>query len=351
MSQPSGPTVERTNTAAVLYGIRDIRLEDRPVPEPGPREVLVEVRAVGVCGSDVHWYEHGRIGTRVVTGPLVLGHETMGVIVGVGYEVDERRIGERVAVEPGVPCGSCEQCRAGRYNLCAEIRFHGTPPIDGSFQRYIAIAADFVHPLPSSVSDEAGALIEALAVAVWASRKATIQPGASVLITGAGPIGLLCLQVAVAAGAAEAAISDINPDRLEVAGRLGATRLVDASTERLADTGVRADVLIECSGQPRAITDGIEALAPAGVAVMVGMSPGSEIPVPMATIQTREIRLTGVFRYANVFPTAIALAASGRVELDSLVTDRFPLSSVADALEVAGKKPRTIKPLVEPGRS
>ena len=259
------------NRAAVLYAPRDVRVEDRPMPEPGPREVLVEIATVGVCGSDIHYYEHGRIGPYVVREPMVLGHESSGRVVGLGEGASKHEVGDRVALEPGVPCGRCRECRAGRYNLCRDVRFFATPPIDGAFANFVAIHEDFAFALPDSVSDEEGALMEPLSVGVWACQKAGVSAGDRVLVTGAGPIGLLAAQTARAFGATEITVTDVNPHRLELAGRTGATRTIDVSQESLAD--VEVDVLIECSGHPAALTAGIEALRPAGAAVLVGMGP------------------------------------------------------------------------------
>jgi L-iditol 2-dehydrogenase len=158
------------NQAAVLYAPHDIRIEERPIPKPGPGEVLIEIKAVGVCGSDVHYYEHGRIGTYVVRQPLILGHGSAGVIVDVGEGVSTSRIGERVAIEPGIPDGICQQCRTGHYNLCPNARFFGTPPIDGAFTNYVTVPGSFAYKLPDAMSDEEGALIEPLSVGVWACR-------------------------------------------------------------------------------------------------------------------------------------------------------------------------------------
>ncbi len=169
------------NQAAVLYAPHDIRIEERAVPKPGPREVLIEIKAVGVCGSDVHYYEHGRIGSYVVRQPLILGHESAGVIVDVGEGVGRERIGQRVAIEPGVPDGVCRQCRTGHYNLCPNVRFFGTPPIDGAFTNYVTILSDFAYALPDQMSDEEGALIEPLSVGLWACRKAKLRGGATCL--------------------------------------------------------------------------------------------------------------------------------------------------------------------------
>src|SRR5205807_9437082 len=232
------------NQAAVLYAPHDMRIEERPVPRSGPREVLIEIKAVGVCGSDVHYYEHGRIGTYVVRQPLILGHESSGVIVDVGEGVSRERIGQRVAIEPGVPDGVCRQCRIGHYNLCPNVRFFGTPPIDGAFTNYVTIPESFAYTLPDQMSDEEGALIEPLSVGLWACRKAQLQGADRLLVTGAGPVGLLAMKVALALGATQITMTDVSPQRLEMARKLGATRTVNVADTPLATVRVEADVLI-----------------------------------------------------------------------------------------------------------
>ncbi|HWT24036.1 MAG TPA: NAD(P)-dependent alcohol dehydrogenase [Solirubrobacteraceae bacterium] len=336
------------NRAAVLYAAGDLRVEPVAVPEPKGREVLVEVKAVGVCGSDVHYYEHGRIGEFVVEQPMVLGHESAGVVVGLGPEATRHRVGDRVSMEPGVPCGRCRECRAGRYNLCPDVEFFATPPIDGSFANYVVIHEDFAFALPDGVSDEEGALLEPLSVGIWACRKADVGPGDHVLVTGAGPIGLLAVQAARAAGATAITITDVKPRRLEIARATGATRALDVSAEPLADAGVEADVLFECSGHPAALMDGIRALRPAGRAVVIGMGPGEEATIPLAFLQNREITLTGTFRYANTYPVAIDLVASGRVDLGAIVTGRFGLDEAEAALRSTREDPDMVKPMVIP---
>ena len=313
------------NQAAVLYAPHDIRIEERAVPKPGPREVLIEIKAVGVCGSDVHYYEHGRI-------------------EGVGRE----RIGQRVAIEPGVPDGVCRQCRTGHYNLCPNVRFFGTPPIDGAFTNYVTILSDFAYALPDQMSDEEGALIEPLSVGLWACRKAKLQGGDHVLITGAGPVGILAMKVALALGVTEITMTDISPQRLEVARKLGATRTVNVAQQSLADAGVEADVLIECSGNQRALKDGILALQPAATAVAVGMSPGEEASIPLSFIQNREIILTGTFRYANTYADAIALVASGHIDLKPVITGHYTLAEAEQALQATKNDPANIKSVVVP---
>jgi L-iditol 2-dehydrogenase len=336
------------NQAAVLYAPHDVRLEERSMPSVGPRDVLIEVKAVGVCGSDVHYYEHGRIGSYVVREPLILGHESAGVIVAVGEVVDKGRVGQRVAIEPGIPDGVCEQCRKGQYNLCPQVRFFGTPPIDGAFANYVTVPESFAYPLPDSLSYEEGALIEPLSVGLWACRKARLRGGDHVLVAGAGPIGLIAMKVAFALGVAEVTVTDVFPQRLEVAQQLGATRTINVAERTLAQAGVQADVLLECSGNQQALVDGIRALRPAGVAVVVGMSPGEELRVPMSYIQSQEIVLTGIFRYANTYADAIALVATGRLEVKSLITGHYPLEEVEQALQATKGNPANIKSIVVP---
>lgn len=330
------------NRAAVLYGVHDLRIEARPVPEPGPHQVLVAVRAVGVCGSDTHYYEHGRIGDFVVRQPLILGHEASGVVVAHGPQAGRVPVGARVALEPGVPCRRCQQCRTGRYNLCPDVRFFATPPVDGAFTRYLVIDEDFAHPVPDVLSDEAAALIEPLSVGIWATRRTRVGPGDDVLVTGAGPIGLLCAAAARLVGAATITVTDVNPQRLAHARRYGA-----AATHNAADgvyTGT-ADVLLECTGQPQAIRDGIGALRPTGRAALIGMG-ADQLTLPLPALQNGELTITGTFRYANTYPAAIAAATAGRIDLDGLVTHRFDLDHAEDALRASQQDRNTLKALV-----
>ena len=333
--------------AAVLRGPRDLVVEQRPEPLPGRNEVLVEVRSVGVCGSDTHYYEHGRIGRFVVEAPLVLGHEASGVITAVGSGVSGDRVGQRVSIEPGVPDLTCVQCLAGRYNLCPGMRFFATPPIDGALAELVVVHAAFAHPVPDSMSDEAAALLEPLSVGIAANRKGRVTGGSRVLVTGAGPIGLMAVQTALAFGATEVVVSDVNPQRLALAERMGATLVLDARTDRLAELEVAPDVLLECSGNVRATLDGLAALDRAGRGVLVGMG-SDELPLPVPLVQERELEITGTFRYAGTWPTAIALVASGRVDLDGLVTGTYGLEQSADALTVSRRDPEAVKVIVRP---
>lgn len=338
--------VPGTMRVCVLSRPGELELQQRRVPQPTPGHVLVAVRSVGVCGSDVHYFEHGRIGDFVVRDPLVLGHEVSGRIVAAGPGVDPGRIGSRVAIEPGAACRRCAQCTAGRYNLCPAMQFLATPPVDGALGEYVLIRADLAFDLPERVSDDAAALLEPLSVGIWANGKAGLTMGGSVLIAGAGPIGLVAAQVARASGAATIVVSDIAPHRLAAAQRNGASAALPAADVPAACKDF--DAFIDCSGASSAITAGIRALRPAGRAVLVGMGP-DELVLPFAFLQQREITVTGTFRYANTWPTAIALAASGAVDLDALVTDRFPLAEAEQALRSVTRE-GTIKPIIEPWR-
>jgi L-iditol 2-dehydrogenase len=333
--------------AAVLRGPGEIVVEERRVPEPGPGEVVVRVTSVGVCGSDTHYYEHGRIGRFVVEDPLVLGHEASGEVAARGADVTSPAVGQRVSIEPGVPDLTCEQCLAGRYNLCPNMQFFATPPIDGAFAEYVVVHAAFAHPVPEGISDDAAALLEPLSVGIWACRKGGVTAGSRVLVTGAGPIGLLSVQAALAFGATEVVVSDVNPARLALAKDLGATAAVDARTADLSDLECPPQVLLECSGHPKATGQALRALDRAGRAVLVGMG-GDELPLPLSVVQERELEVTGTFRYAGTWPTAIALVASGRIDLDRLVTGTYGLHQAEEALTAGRRDPQTVKVVVHP---
>ena len=333
--------------ASVLRGVGDVAVQERPVPVPGPDEVLVRIASVGVCGSDVHYYEHGRIGRYVVEQPLVLGHEAGGAVAGLGSAVTSHQIGQRVSLEPGVPCRACTQCLSGRYNLCPDVVFFATPPHDGAFCEYVALPALFAHPVPEGVSDDAAALVEPLSVGVWACRRAGVRLGSRVLVTGAGPIGLLAAQAARASGAAEVVVTDVSAARLALAAGWGLGTL-DVSQESLPDAGYEPDVLLECSGQPGPTAEAIGVMARAGRVILVGMG-GDVLPLPLPVVQERELWITGAFRYAGTWPAAIEMAAGGAVDLDALVTGHFTLDQVEQALTAARHDARTVKAVVHPG--
>lgn len=340
-------TLPSTMTASVLTGARSLAVEQVAVPAVADDEVLVKIAAVGVCGSDTHYFRHGRIGSFVVDGPLILGHECSGTIVAVGSDVPVSRVGERVAIEPQKNCRRCRECRAGRYNLCTNMEFYATPPIDGAFAQYAVIRTEFAHRVPDSISDEAAALLEPLSVAITTMRKAGIVPGSSILIAGAGPIGIICAQTARAFGAAEIIVSDLVPERRERALTYGATRTIDPVVTDVAEAGLDVNAFVDASGSPRAVMSGIKAVRPAGAAVLVGLG-SSEMTLPVEHIQNYEITVTGIFRYTDTWPAAIHLVASGQVDLDSLVTGQFDLAHADQALE-SDQDPASLKSVVYPG--
>jgi L-iditol 2-dehydrogenase len=349
MSTPTDAREPGRMKAAVLLRAGEIALQKRPVPVPRADEVLVRVTAVGVCGSDVHFYKDGHLGDWVVTEPLVLGHESGGTIVAVGEDVDPARVGTRVSIEPQHPSTTSPETLRGDYNLDPHMQFFAVPGTDGAFQEYVTIQDHFAHAIPDGVSDHAAALMEPLSVAIATARKARFSPGDRVLVTGAGPVGIAIAQVARAYGAAEVIVSDIAEDRRAAALTFGATSVVDPSDSAFDDAVAGVDSFADASGAASAVRAGIRALRPAGRAVLVGMGL-PEVPLPVTAIQNKELVVTGVFRYANTWPTAISLVAGGQVDLDRMVTGTFGLDEVREALESTAN-PATIKSVVVPTRS
>lgn len=338
------PDIPTTMRANVLLEKQKLEMQERPVPCTGPDEVLIQVRSVGVCGSDVHYYKEGRIGDHVVDQPLVLGHELSGVIVDTGEQVPVSRLGQRVAVEPQRPCRRCRHCKTGRLNLCSQMQFYATPPIDGAFSDYVVAPADFAHPVPDELSDHAAALLEPFSVGIWACGKARVQPGSTVFVTGAGPIGALASLAARSFGASTVVVTDLVPSRRERILDFGATVAYDPTDAALDVAGLQADAFIECSGATAALRAGLESLRSGGVAVMVGLG-AEEMPVPVQHIMNKEITLTGVFRYVDTWPKAIGAACRPDIHLDGLVTAEYSLEDAAAALE-SDADPQSMKSVV-----
>lgn len=333
---------------SVLREKRRITLESRPVPRPQPDEVLIRVASVGVCGSDVHFWHDGHLGDWVLTEPLVLGHESSGTIVAVGSDVTPSRIGDRVSIEPQRPNTTSAETLSGRYNLDPGMRFFATPGCDGAFAEYVTIQSHFAWAVPKSISDDAAALMEPLSVGIAAMRKAGITAGSRVLISGAGPIGIVATQTARAYGASQIIVSDINTARRDQAASFGATDTIDPQKVDIATLDFRVDAYIDASGAASAIQAGIRAVRPGGKVILVGMGQ-ADMQLPVSVIQNHELLVTGVFRYANTWPTAIGLVERGLVDLDGLVTGHFPLDQV-DAALASTATAGVLKSIVNPGR-
>lgn len=334
-----------TNRAAVMPELGRIEIEDRAMPVPRGREVVVRIEAVGVCGSDTAYFTVGYIGDWVVDGPIVLGHEVSGQVHAIGPEVTSVAPGDRVAIEPGTPCRDCRECRSGSYHLCADLEFLATPPYDGALMEYLTIDERNLFPIPDSMSYEDGALLEPLSVGIWACERARLQPGENVLVSGAGPVGVLAAQVARALGAGSVTLVDVSDFRLDLSRYLG-FRALHADDEAI---GTSFDVLLECSGAPTALAEGLARLRANGRAAMVGM-PKQAVELPLSRLNMNELTISLVNRYKDTWPTAISLVADGRVQLAPLVTHRFSLEQTAEALMLARTVPDSMKAIIEPQR-
>lgn len=342
--------------AWVLHGARDLRMENRPQPAAAPLSVVVRVARAGICGSDIHYYEDGRVGDFVLKTPFVLCHEFAGVVAERGAEVSTLSVGDRVVVDPTIPCRVCPACRRGRSNLCTNMRVFGSaasvPHLDGGFQEYVAVPASCCHRLPESVDDAVGALVEPLAVAAHAITRAGGVAGMRVLITGAGAIGQAVLTVARAMGAARIAVSDPVPFARSFALEHGADRAFDPSSpaapaEMAAGAPGGFDVGFEASGSPRALRQAIESCARGATIVQIGTLP-SDCSLPANLVMSKELSLLGSFRFANVFEKVLDLLAGGRISAGHLVTNVFPLAELPSAVETAALKGSAIKVQVRP---
>jgi L-idonate 5-dehydrogenase len=346
--------------AAVLYGPRDIRVEALRAPELEPGMVLLRSRLVGICGSDQHYYEHGYCAAFVPDRPFVLGHEVMAEVAAVAADVNTVRVGQRVAVNPARSCGFCENCKAGRGNLCRKTIMLGsastTPPTNGGLAEFVVVRADQCHALPGDVDENLGALIEPFAVALHAVKRAGTVSGKRVLVTGAGTIGLLAAMTARAFGAAPVAISDIVPARRAKAEELGIDAVLDPSAGDFAERARELttngfdggfDFVLEASGAPPALRSAFDLVRPGGTIVQIGTLGTADIPLPANKLMNKEINLIGSMRYGNVFDEAIRLVAAGRVNLRPLVNAVFPLEEAVKAFEFAADKARSFKVLIQ----
>lgn len=324
---------------AVMNGIGKMGFEERPVPTPKANEVLVKLDYVGICGSDIHYYETGRIGNYIVEPPFVLGHEPGGVVVEVGKDVKHLKVGDKVALEPGKTCGHCRFCREGKYNLCPDVIFFATPPVDGVFQEYVAHEADLCFKLPENVSTLEGALIEPLAVGFHAANQGGAHAGQTAVVFGAGCIGLVSMMALKAEGVSKVYVVDIMQKRLDKALELGATGVINSKEEDLAARineitgGEGVDLVIETAGTEITTRAAIEIARKGSTIVLVGYSKSGEMTLPMSLFIDKELTFKSVFRYRHIYPMAIEAVASGKVNLKGIVTDIFPLDDVQNAMD------------------
>jgi len=340
---------------AVLTDSLRFTFEERDRPTPDSDEVLVEMTNVGICKSDVHYWEHGRIGEYVVENPLVLGHESAGIVVEVGDDVADIEPDDRVALEPGIFCGGCEHCRRGEYNLCPNVEFMATPPDDGAFAEYVAWPANLAHVLPGNVSMREGALCEPFGVGLHATRRGSVGHGDTVAILGAGTIGSVTMEAAKAAGATDVIVADVVDSKLERAAEHGADATVNVSREDFAigvddyTDGRGADVVFEATDSEPDLEALIDATRRGGAVVMIGLADEATVEINALEIITNELDVYGSFRDANRYGPAIDLIANGDVDIGWIVDFSAPLEDVRNAFERARDDDGAIKGMISIG--
>ena len=326
--------------AAAMEGIKNIKIRDMDIPKPKQGEVLIKVKSVGICGSDMHFYINGRIGHHIVELPFILGHEASGEIVETGKDIINLKVGDRITMEPGVSCGKCNYCMTGKYNLCNKMIFWATPPIDGVLSEYIVHDERYCFKIPDNISFDEGAMAEPLSVAVHAAIRSRVNPGSKVAILGAGPIGQLVLQVFRAFGAYKIIISDISEYRLDIAKKID-----DVTTINAAKVDVKkivkdyftegADITVETAGAIETASDSIYITKKGGTVIQIGNLPKVEVPYPLLIALDKELTILGSYRYANCYPTVVDLLSSKKVHVKDLITRRFPFIETDEAFKFA----------------
>ena len=338
--------------AVILEDIGDIRIGNIELPgtlEPADNEVRIAVKTVGICGSDVHYYKHGRIGDFVVNEPMILGHEAAGVVTAVGANVAHLKVGDRVCMEPGIPDFGSRQTLEGHYNLDPSVRFWATPPVHGCLTPDVVHPAALTYKLPDNVSFAEGAMVEPLAIGVYAALKGNIRPGDIAVVAGAGTIGMMVAFAALASGCAKALVSDMAKAKLDLIAACPGIVTVDLNREKLADVvaahtaGHGADLFFEASGSPRAFDNMMDVIARGGRVVLVGM-PQDRVMLDVVALEVKEINVTGIFRYANVWERTLALLGSGKIDLKPLISASYPFDQSIAAFErAAGQNSSDVK--------
>jgi L-iditol 2-dehydrogenase len=346
--------VSGTMKAWVLHGIKDMRLETQKIPDLQPGEALVKIKSVGICGSDMHYFLDGKIGSFVVENPLILGHECSGEVVDIAENVKNVKIGDRVAIEAGKSCGDCWYCKNGRYNKCPDMQFMATPPYDGCLVEYVAWPAKLLFQIPDSMSYEEGAMLEPYTCSIAAVRRSGVPLSSSCLVMGMGPIGLLVLESLKAAGVGDIICVDVLPYRLEKAKEMGATYVINALEEDVVGkvrelTGGRGvQYAYETAGTDKTYSQIAHCVADGGTITLSGLLVADGTPMPMSTIVINEINLIAVFRYCNVYEEAIAMVRNKRVDIMQVVTNRFAFDDSLVAFEFsANHKDDSLKTIID----
>ncbi|HEY0945230.1 MAG TPA: NAD(P)-dependent alcohol dehydrogenase [Opitutaceae bacterium] len=340
--------------ALVLEKTKSLALRDIVLDEPfGAHDVRIRIHTVGVCGSDVHYYQHGAIGPFVVREPMVLGHEAAGTVEEIGAAVTTLKPGDRVCMEPGIPDPNSRATRLGLYNLDPAVRFWATPPVHGVLRPTVVHPEAFTFKLPDNVSFAEGAMVEPLAVGMHAANKARLKPGDVGVVLGAGPIGMVTALAALAGGCSRVFITDVQAPKLELAASLGPITPVNVRDQSLPEIirretgGWGADVVFDAVGLPQSTGQAIEVLCPGGCIVLIGM-PGAPVPFDVVAAQVKEARIETIFRYAHVFPRALALMGSRKIDVRPLVTDRYGFADSIAAFDYACRmKPTSVKVQIE----
>ena len=326
---------------AVMNAIGEMGFVERDIPNPADNEVLVKLEYVGICGSDLHYYETGKIGDYIVKPPFVLGHEPSGTVVELGKNVTHLSIGDRVALEPGKTCGHCKFCKTGRYNLCPDVIFFATPPNDGVFQEYVAHEADLCFKLPDNVSTLEGALIEPLAVGFHASNQGGAHAGQTAVVTGAGCIGLVSMMALKAMGVSRVFVIDIMQKRLDKAMELGATGVINSKEQDAVKAvlelteGAGCDLAIETAGTEITTQQIMQIAQKGSTIVLVGYSRSGMMNLPMSLALDKELTIKTVFRYRHIYPMAIDTVANGKVNLKGIITNVFEFDDVQNAMNTS----------------
>lgn len=327
------------NNAVYMTDLNKMETREIEFPVPKNHEVIVKMEYVGICGSDIHYYELGRIGDFIVDGDFILGHECAGEVVKVGSYVKGLKIGDRVALEPGVTCGHCEFCKSGKYNLCPDVEFLATPPYHGCLKNYMAFPENMAFKLPDNVSTKEGALVEPLAVGLHAAAQGGVKLGHKVVILGAGCIGLVTLLACKAYGATEVIIVDVIEKRLECALKLGASHVINARNENSLKKimeltgGKGADIVIETAGSEVTIKQAPYIAKRGGTIVLVGLAPKDVLEFDFMQIMSKEIEIKSVFRYRNLYPAAIEAIADGKINVKGIVTHEFNFKETKNAFD------------------